>query len=453
MHVLVCMEAVTVFEDFIIKIKNVSKDKAGMEEVKTLKKSIFEVAEAVEKFALNYGEQHLIAGMPPERIVSPKIVLAIQKAYRQNKSGFHFEEQQWQARIDIASSNFEENGSLVVAFVYKDLHDLLLTDQAIRSETDNQRNINSRIMAVTMDPKPETLRENVTLKFKNLKVLAAEKRCMFWSNLSKSFSEEGCHVVTSKSNSEETFCRCNHLTHFAVLMDYDGSTKAACITIAALMQYFLMTAFCWMLIEGIYLYFFVVKVYNINTKMYMYYVISWGLPLIMVAMSLGIAAGKEGLQSYTSDKHCWLSSTNNLIWIFVAFVAFIEVLNILILARVIEEMTNLLQPTGEDDHSHQIRIGIKACVVMIPLLGVTWLFGLLSPVHKAFVYIFTILNSSQGFLIFALHSMRNTQIRERFKRKMNIVFPSSVKNNSTRKSSQVNPSEAGDEWAVELQSC
>ena len=41
-----------------------------------------------------------------------------------------------------------------------------------------------------------------------------------------SFSEEGCHVVTSKSNSEETVCSCNHLTHFAVLMDYAGSTKA-----------------------------------------------------------------------------------------------------------------------------------------------------------------------------------------------------------------------------------
>ena len=107
------------------------------------------------------------------------------------------------------------------------------------------------------------------------------------------------------------------------------------------MQYFLMAAFCWMLIEGIYLYFFVVKVYNINTKMCMYHVISWGkfvilnlalvivimhalgspnlvlsssellrfssfslwvgLPLIMMAISLGIAAGKEALQSYTSD--------------------------------------------------------------------------------------------------------------------------------------------------------
>ena len=32
----------------------------------------------------------------------------------------------------------------------------------------------------------------------------------------------------------------------------------------------------WMLIKGIDLYFFVVKVYNINTKVYMYHVISWG---------------------------------------------------------------------------------------------------------------------------------------------------------------------------------
>ena len=39
-------------------------------------------------------------------------VLVIQKAYHQNASGFHFEEQQWPAKIDIASSNFVENGSM-----------------------------------------------------------------------------------------------------------------------------------------------------------------------------------------------------------------------------------------------------------------------------------------------------------------------------------------------------
>ena len=55
--------------------------------------------------------------------------------------------------------------------------------------------------------------------------------------------------------------------------------KAICVTVAAVMQYFLMAAFCWMLVEGIYLYLFVVKVYNINTKMHMYHVISWGISM------------------------------------------------------------------------------------------------------------------------------------------------------------------------------
>ena len=57
------------FEDFTFKIKNVTK--ADIEEVKTLKKSIFKVAEAVEKFAVNYSKRHLSGMRPSERIVSP----------------------------------------------------------------------------------------------------------------------------------------------------------------------------------------------------------------------------------------------------------------------------------------------------------------------------------------------------------------------------------------------
>ena len=61
------------FEDFTIKIKNFTKGKASVKEVKTLKKSIFEVAEAVEKFALNYSKRHQSGLKPSERIVSPKM--------------------------------------------------------------------------------------------------------------------------------------------------------------------------------------------------------------------------------------------------------------------------------------------------------------------------------------------------------------------------------------------
>ena len=61
------------FEDFTINLKKVAKGKVSMEEVKTLRKSIFEVAEAVEKFAINFGKQHLSGMRPSERIVFPKM--------------------------------------------------------------------------------------------------------------------------------------------------------------------------------------------------------------------------------------------------------------------------------------------------------------------------------------------------------------------------------------------
>ena len=59
------------FEDFTIKIKNVTKDAIG--DIKTLQKSIFEVAEAVEKFALNYSKRHLSEMRPSKSFVFQKM--------------------------------------------------------------------------------------------------------------------------------------------------------------------------------------------------------------------------------------------------------------------------------------------------------------------------------------------------------------------------------------------
>ena len=61
------------------------------------------------------------------------------------------------------------------------------------------------------------------------------------------------------------FCLMNH-----------SFVQGGCVAVAALLQYFLMVAFCWMLVEGIYLYLFVVKVYNIVDKMSIYQAFSWG---------------------------------------------------------------------------------------------------------------------------------------------------------------------------------
>jgi len=368
-------------------------------------------------------------------------------------------------------------------------------------------------MSATIAPRPEILKENVTLAFENLEAATLKRDCVFLSMLENrlvGWSEQGCHVKSI--NDAQTECSCNHMTHFAVLMQFDtevgtskseadrkaleiltylgltlsligitltiigyvfltdmkgplsqirvslvaslgagqiiflvgiGATKnkGTCVTVAAFVQYFLMAAFCWMLVEGIYLYLFVVKVYNVSNKLKICHGVSWGFPALVVALSLSIAAGKNGVESFVSDEYCWISSANNLIWIFIVFVVVIELLNILILVRVVKEMTKMQQ--AKDSKTEQIRLGLKACVLLLPLLGLTWLFGLLSPFHKALAYIFTIFNTTQGFLIFLLHCVRNTEIRSRLKRKIRVIFPAINDGPSLKRSSRINDSTSG----------
>lgn len=409
-------------------------------------------------------------------------------------------------------------GSVLLGVLYKDLHEMFTTSSTEEDTTNNtSKNLNTIIMSVTMRPQPASLQENVTLGFKNVQPATRRRECAFW-NFSEigpaSWSNQGCHVTFMDDS--VTKCSCNHLTHFAVLVQFDASSaknkdslitktdedilivitrvglvlsligitltiicyvffadiktplsqirvslvsslgagqiiffagigatenRGGCVAVAAMIQYFLMAAFCWMLIEGIYLYLFVVKVYNVSNKMILCHGVSWGIPALMVILTLSIAAGKDGMDSFVSERYCWMSSSSGLIWIFVSFFVFIEVVNVAILARVIKEMTSIEQV--KDNNAEQLRLGIRACVVLIPLLGVTWLFGLLSSTHKAFVYIFTILNTTQGFFIFLLHCVRNTEIRERLKRRLRVLAPLIFTGGKTRtfkRSSKVNES-------------
>ena len=60
----------------------------------------------------------------------------------------------------------------------------------------------------------------------------------------------------------------------------------------------------------------------------------------------------------------------------------------------------------------KVRTGVKASGVILPLLGITWLFGLLSFNSDTiiFKYIFTIFNSLQGLMIFISHCILNKQV-------------------------------------------
>jgi hypothetical protein len=59
-----------------------------------------------------------------------------------------------------------------------------------------------------------------------------------------------------------------------------------------------------------------------------------------------------------------------------------------------------------------LRYTVKGSIIILPLLGLTWVFGLLIVNEAAlvFAWIFTVLNTLQGLFIFLLHVLRHERV-------------------------------------------
>ncbi|KAM7427385.1 hypothetical protein ABFA07_021473 [Porites harrisoni] len=192
-----------------------------------------------------------------------------------------------------------------------------------------------------------------------------------------------------------------------------------CVFVAAVIHYFYLVGFAWMLFEGVYMYLMVVKVFNTVIRWRLFYGVAWGVSLLIVVLSIVIASTQDGgIESYVQDHFCWVSFKNNLIWTFVAPVLLVCTINSVLLARVVHEI--LRMEADKTSHLERVRQGVKACVVLFPLLGLTWVFGVLivTDGRLVFQYIFTIFNSLQGLFFFILHVLRNSDVRAAYSRKM-----------------------------------
>ncbi|MGH0156227.1 UNVERIFIED_CONTAM: hypothetical protein FKN15_029743 [Acipenser sinensis] len=110
-----------------------------------------------------------------------------------------------------------------------------------------------------------------------------------------------------------------------------SSNKALCMAVTALLHLFFMASFTWMLVEGLLLWSKVVSV-NISEdrRMKLYYVIGWGLPVIIVGITLATS-----FNTYVADNHCWLNVQTDIIWAFVGPVLFVLSVNAFVLFRVV----------------------------------------------------------------------------------------------------------------------
>uniref|UniRef100_A0A8C8A2R5 Adhesion G-protein coupled receptor D1 n=1 Tax=Oryzias sinensis TaxID=183150 RepID=A0A8C8A2R5_9TELE len=202
-----------------------------------------------------------------------------------------------------------------------------------------------------------------------------------------------------------------------------------CKVMAILLHFFFLSAFAWMLVEGLHLYSMVVKVFGSEgSKHYYYYVIGWGSPFLICVVSMTSA-----LDSYGEIDNCWLSLNKGAIWAFVAPALVVIVVNIGILISVTRIISRI---SGENYKVHgdanAAKLTVKAVAVLLPILGISWIFGVLAVnMHSLpFLYIFAIFNSLQGFFVFLFHCLLNSEVRAAFKHKTKVwsLTSSSIRN-------------------------
>ncbi|XP_037799469.1 latrophilin-like protein LAT-2, partial [Penaeus monodon] len=108
-------------------------------------------------------------------------------------------------------------------------------------------------------------------------------------------------------------CCCLFVAELILLVGLDRTEdEVGCGVVAGFLHYFLLATFCWMGVEGVNVYFLVVKVFLTARSPLRYYtVVAYTTPALVVTISA--AVDSEG---YGTEDYCWLSTENGLIWAF-----------------------------------------------------------------------------------------------------------------------------------------
>ncbi|KAG8196801.1 hypothetical protein JTE90_027519 [Oedothorax gibbosus] len=350
-------------------------------------------------------------------------------------------------------------------------------------------NISSGVIGVSVDQFSTTyhLPENETVRLvlyhpkmpKDAKAL-----CVFldWNATKEEdfgiWNPLGCNAVGGGDNF--TVCECNHLTNFAVLMDFreheaseedqnvlnilsvifcslssiallltiiiyltirslrsrrstitcnlaicllgmnilvqtgfDRVSTIACKITSALIQYCVLSAFFWMLLEGALLYKMVIVVFETKKiSLKVLYAIAYGIPFFIVTLSSAV-----GSDTMIRKHHCWPSSKRGHIWSVMGPIVLVISVNLIILcltlnaASKIDRMNTTKSKMSNEDRKRIVKQRMKGVFSLMCLLGFTWTVGFLQGTKTSFAqYIFVIVNGLQGVFLFVSQVILNDNV-------------------------------------------
>lgn len=186
------------------------------------------------------------------------------------------------------------------------------------------------------------------------------------------------------------------------------STRAPCIAVAILLHYFFLARFCWTNVIA----FEMLRTFTAALKLLpalsnqskkilfvIYSLIGWGVPLVIVLLSVIVNFTTEDLIGYGVET-CWINDVYSAVIVFVAPLTLSLLFNllsfILIITNICKSSVNMQSKTGKKN-----QFKIRLYVAVFSVMGLTWIFGFIAILARSIWawYPFIILNSTQALVV------------------------------------------------------
>uniref|UniRef100_A0A2K6E626 Adhesion G protein-coupled receptor E2 n=1 Tax=Macaca nemestrina TaxID=9545 RepID=A0A2K6E626_MACNE len=237
---------------------------------------------------------------------------------------------------------------------------------------------------------------------------------------------------------------CLFVAHLLFLVGIDQTeSKVLCAIIAGALHYLYLAAFTWMLLEGLHLFLTarnltVVNYSSINRLMkWIMFPVGYGVPAVTVAIS---AASRPHL--YGTADRCWLHLDQGFIWGFLGPVCAIFSVNLVFFILVFWILKRKLSSLNSDVSTIQnTRMLAFKATAQLFILGCTWCLGFLQvgPAAQVMAYLFTIINSLQGFFIFLVYCILSQQVQKQYQKWFREIVKSKSESETYTLSSKMGP--------------
>ncbi|XP_065664204.1 adhesion G-protein coupled receptor G4-like isoform X3 [Hydra vulgaris] len=189
----------------------------------------------------------------------------------------------------------------------------------------------------------------------------------------------------------------------------------SCKVVASLLQFFVLSTFFWMAVEGLNLYRMFVKVFPGSSSTHKFFLrasaLAWGIPLIFTIATAASKPDSLG-PSHKNNKNPQVCVVQGYSFYFGILLPICVIMtgNVCVLFFVLRGVSVNSNLHNKVNMKKKARIAF-ACST---LLGLTWIFAILA-VGKAtavFQWLFCIFNSLQGFFVFLFYTVGNKKVKE-----------------------------------------